>query len=55
MVKRIAKIVSRSIAKNTYVLGGRGHCCMAIDYVGTSQAFMLLLLVIRLCTSLISY
>ena len=52
MVKRVFQEVSRRI---TYVLGGRGHCCMAIDNIETSQAFMLLLLVIRLYTSLISY
>ena len=60
MVKRVAKVaylIQEASRKKCIhgLLGGRGHWCMAIDNVETSQAFLLLSLVVRLRSFSISY
>ena len=58
MVKRVAKVaylMQEALQKKCIhgLLGGRGHWCTAINNVETSQAFMLLLLVVQLLDKLL--
>ena len=59
MVVRVAKVVyliQEASQKCIHsLLGGCGHWYRALDDIETSQAFMLLTLVVWLCSCLISY